>query len=91
MLGRAKKVMIEKENTTIVNDAGKKADIEARISLIKAQIEETSSDYDKEKLLANQPSWITPRRASTRCRGRSLLPKEATRPRPCNAGLPGLL
>jgi chaperonin GroEL len=42
--------MIEKENTTIVNGAGKKADIEARISQIKAQIEETTSDYDKEKL-----------------------------------------
>ena len=50
MLGRAKKVMIEKENTTIVNGAGKKADIEARISQIKAQIEETTSDYDSEKL-----------------------------------------
>src|SRR5207244_3119115 len=50
MLGRAKKVMIDKENTTIVNGAGKKADIEARISQIKAQIEETTSDYDKEKL-----------------------------------------
>src|SRR6186713_1802336 len=50
MLGRAKKVMIEKENTTIVNGAGKKADIEGRISQIKAQIEETTSDYDKEKL-----------------------------------------
>ena len=50
MLGRAKKVMIEKENTTIVNGAGKKADIEARINQIKAQIEETTSDYDKEKL-----------------------------------------
>src|SRR3979490_52551 len=50
MLGRAKKVMIEKENTTIVNGAGKKADIEARISQIRAQIEETTSDYDKEKL-----------------------------------------
>ncbi len=50
MLGRAKKVMIEKENTTIVNGAGKKADIEARIAQIKAQIEETTSDYDKEKL-----------------------------------------
>jgi chaperonin GroEL len=50
MLGRAKKVMIEKENTTIVNGAGKKADIEARISQIKAQIEETTSDYDIEKL-----------------------------------------
>jgi chaperonin GroEL len=50
MLGRAKKVMIEKENTTIVSGAGKKADIQARISQIKAQIEETTSDYDREKL-----------------------------------------
>jgi chaperonin GroEL len=50
MLGRAKKLMIEKENTTIVNGAGKKADIEGRISQIKAQIEETTSDYDREKL-----------------------------------------
>jgi chaperonin GroEL len=50
MLGRAKKVMIDKENTTIVNGAGKKADIEARVSQIKAEIEETTSDYDREKL-----------------------------------------
>ena len=50
MLGRAKKVMIDKENTTIVNGAGKKTDIEARINQIKAQIEETASDYDREKL-----------------------------------------
>jgi len=50
MLGRAKKVMIEKENTTIVNGAGKKADIDGRIAQIKAQIEETTSDYDREKL-----------------------------------------
>src|SRR5881398_1613724 len=50
MLGRAKKVTIDKENTTIVNGAGKKADIEGRISQIKAQIEETTSDYDREKL-----------------------------------------
>jgi chaperonin GroEL len=50
MLGRAKKVSIDKENTTIVGGAGKKADIEARISQIKAQIEETTSDYDREKL-----------------------------------------
>jgi chaperonin GroEL len=50
MLGRAKKVIIEKEKTTIVNGAGKKVDIEARISQIKQQIEETTSDYDKEKL-----------------------------------------
>src|SRR5258708_6951020 len=50
MLGRAKKVMIDKENTTIVSGAGKKADIEARVNQIKAQIEETTSDYDREKL-----------------------------------------
>src|SRR6266566_2872083 len=50
MLGRAKKVMIDKENTTIVSGAGKKADIEARVQQIKAQIEETTSDYDREKL-----------------------------------------
>ena len=50
MLGRAKKVMIDKENTTIVGGAGKKADIQARIAQLKAQIEETPSDYDREKL-----------------------------------------
>ncbi|KRE08627.1 molecular chaperone GroEL [Bosea sp. Root670] len=50
MLGRAKKVRIEKENTTIIDGAGKKKDIEARVGQIKAQIEETSSDYDREKL-----------------------------------------
>jgi chaperonin GroEL len=50
MLGRAKKVMIDKENTTIVGGAGKKADIQARIAQIKTQIEETTSDYDREKL-----------------------------------------
>ncbi len=50
MLGKAKKVMIDKENSTIVNGAGKKSDIEARIAQIKAQIEETTSDYDREKL-----------------------------------------
>ena len=50
MLGKAKKVMIDKENTTIVNGAGKKAEIEARIGQIKAEIEETTSDYDREKL-----------------------------------------
>ncbi len=50
MLGRAKKIIIEKEKTTIVHGAGKKADIEARVNQIKAQIEETTSDYDKEKL-----------------------------------------
>src|SRR5665647_2890714 len=50
MLGRAKKVTIDKENTTIVDGAGKKPDIEARVKQIKAQIEETTSDYDREKL-----------------------------------------
>ncbi|HZP98196.1 MAG TPA: chaperonin GroEL [Reyranella sp.] len=50
MLGRAKKVTVEKEATTIVDGAGKKADIEGRIKQIKVQIEETTSDYDKEKL-----------------------------------------
>ena len=50
MLGRAKRVRVDKENTTIVDGAGKKADIQARINQIKAQIEETTSDYDREKL-----------------------------------------
>src|SRR6202043_2175210 len=50
MLGRAKKVMIDKENTTIVSGASKKNEIQARIAQIKAQIEETTSDYDREKL-----------------------------------------
>jgi chaperonin GroEL len=50
MMGRAKKVMIDKENTTIVSGAGKKKDIEGRVAQIKAQIEETTSDYDREKL-----------------------------------------
>ncbi|QCI63358.1 chaperonin GroEL [Phreatobacter stygius] len=50
MLGRAKRVMIDKETTTIVDGAGKKKDIDARIGQIKSQIEETTSDYDKEKL-----------------------------------------
>ena len=50
MLGKAKRIRIEKENTTIINGAGQKSDIEGRVSQIKAQIEETTSDYDKEKL-----------------------------------------
>jgi chaperonin GroEL len=50
MLGKAKKVRIEKENTTIIDGAGKKKDIQGRITQLKAQIEETTSDYDKEKL-----------------------------------------
>ncbi len=50
MLGKAKKVSIDKDNTTLVDGAGKKKDIEGRVSQIKAQIEETTSDYDREKL-----------------------------------------
>jgi chaperonin GroEL len=50
MLGRAKRVRIEKENTTIIDGAGKREDIEGRVAQIKAQIEETTSDYDREKL-----------------------------------------
>ncbi len=50
MLGTAKKVRIDKDNTTIIDGAGKKADIQARVGQIKTQIEETTSDYDKEKL-----------------------------------------
>ena len=50
MLGRAKRVHIDKESTTIIDGAGEKKDIEARIAQIKAQIEETTSDYDREKL-----------------------------------------
>jgi chaperonin GroEL len=50
MLGRAEKINIDKDNTTIVNGAGKKADIDGRVAQIKAQIESTTSDYDKEKL-----------------------------------------
>src|SRR5690349_11597342 len=50
MLGRAKRVRVEKENTTIIDGAGKKQEIQGRIAQIKAQIEETTSDYDREKL-----------------------------------------
>ena len=50
MLGKAKKIVIEKENTTIVEGAGKKSDIQGRCAQIRAQIEETTSDYDREKL-----------------------------------------
>ncbi|HEX3536194.1 MAG TPA: chaperonin GroEL [Stellaceae bacterium] len=50
MLGRAKRVRIDKDNTTVIDGAGKKADIVARTNQIRAQIEETTSDYDKEKL-----------------------------------------
>src|SRR5665648_888694 len=50
MLGRSKKIVIEKEHTTVIDGAGKKKDIEGRVGQIKQQIEETTSDYDKEKL-----------------------------------------
>src|SRR5204863_2037267 len=49
-LGRAKRIVVDKDNTTIVDGAGKKADIEGRIKQIRTQIEETTSDYDREKL-----------------------------------------
>ena len=49
-LGRAKRVVLDRENTTIIGGAGKKADIEGRIAQIRAQIDDTDSDYDKEKL-----------------------------------------
>ena len=61
MLGRAKRVLIEKENTTIIDGAGKKEDIVARTNQIRAQIEETTSDYDREKL---QERWPSSRAAS---------------------------
>ncbi len=54
MLGRAKRVRIDKENTTIVSGAGKKTEIQARVAQIKQQIEDTTSDYDKEKLQERQ-------------------------------------
>ena len=69
MLGRAKKVMIDKENTTIVSGHGKKADIEARVNQIKAQIEETTSDYDREKL-QGAPGQARGRRRGDPRRGR---------------------
>ena len=50
MLGRAKRIRMDKENTTIIDGAGKKKDIEGRVAQIKAQVEETTSDYDREKL-----------------------------------------
>jgi chaperonin GroEL len=50
MLGQAKKVTIDKDNTTIVDGAGKKGDVEARVKTLRAQVEETTSDYDREKL-----------------------------------------
>ncbi len=49
-LGRAERVVVDKDNTTVVGGKGKKADIQARINQIKSQIESTTSDYDKEKL-----------------------------------------
>src|SRR5581483_9298302 len=50
MLGKCRRVVIDKDNTTIISGAGKKADIEGRIEQIRRQIEETTSDYDREKL-----------------------------------------
>jgi chaperonin GroEL len=57
MLGQAKKVTIDKDNTTIVDGAGSAEDIKARVEQIRAQIEVTTSDYDREKLQERWPSW----------------------------------
>jgi hypothetical protein len=68
MLGRAKKVMIDKENATIVGGAGKKTDIQSRIGQIKAEIEETTSDYDRVGGATEVGLWCggKPRRANRR-------------------------
>jgi chaperonin GroEL len=82
MLGRAKKVTIDKENTTIVGGAGKKSDIEARVGQIKAQIEETTSDYDREKLqerLAKLAGGVAVIRVGGATRGRDEGEKEPGR------------
>src|SRR5947207_3244106 len=57
-LGRAKRIVVDKDNTTIVDGAGKKADIEGRIKQVRAQIEETTSDYDREKLQDRKAKMI---------------------------------
>ena len=81
MLGRAKRVMIEKENTTIVDGAGAKDEIQGRIAQIKAQIEDTTSDYDREKLqerLAKLAGGVAVIRVGGRretCRSRARLPR----------------
>ena len=71
MLGKAKKVSISKENTTIVDGSGQKTDIEGRVAQIKAQIEETSSDYDREKLQERlaKLGWWRCRHPRRRCNG----------------------
>ena len=74
MLGRAKRVSITKDDTTIVDGAGKKKNIEARVGQIKAQIEETTSDYDREKLqerLAKLAGGVAVIRSAARPRSRS--------------------
>ena len=63
--GTAEKITIDKDNTTVVNGAGDKAAIEARVGQIKAQIETTTSDYDREKLQSASPSWPAAWRCST--------------------------
>jgi len=64
MLGRAKRIKVDKENTTIIEGFGKKENITARINQIKKQIEETDSDYDREKLQERLPSWPAAWRSS---------------------------
>ena len=63
-LGSAKTVTIDKDNTTIISGAGDSADIKARVKQIRAQIETTSSDYDREKLQERLPNWSAALRSS---------------------------
>ncbi len=65
-LGKAKKILIEKENTTIVEGSGKKPDIQGRCAQIRAQIEETTSDYDREKLQERLTTSASGSRSSAR-------------------------
>jgi len=67
-LGRAKRITVDKDNTTIVDGAGKKEDIEARVKTIRAQIEETTSDYDREKLQERLAKLVAAWRSSTSAR-----------------------
>jgi chaperonin GroEL len=88
MLGRAKKVSISKEDTTIVDGAGEKSDIQGRVAQIKAQVEETTSDYDKEKLQERLAKAVRRRRDHSRWRRQRSRAEGAQGPRrrcpPCN-------
>jgi chaperonin GroEL len=56
-LGRAKRIVVDKDNTTLIDGSGKKEQIEARVKQIRTQIDDTTSDYDREKLQSGSPSW----------------------------------